>query len=306
MGVDDRRDKVLFPAGVSGRTEVAMAPSGSPVLGRRRLANDLRRLRLDADRTIADVAGHLECSAAKVSRMETGTVGVRIQDLRALADLYGLEECEREQLYALVRQARQRAWWHEFADVYPPESDTLYGLEDAAASIKQHSSSLIPGLLQTERYARALIGSAAPPPTVLERRVQLRLRRQRVLTRPRPPEGHFVVDEAVLRRDVGGRDVMSEQLDRLVEVGRRSNVAVQVLEFGAGVHPAVGVAFAIFDFAVKNVTPVVYQEQLSRNSYLDDPEEVEIYLSAWNTACRVASPVERSHELISSRARELR
>ncbi len=279
--------------------------AGSPVLGRRRLAADLRRRRLDADRTIAEVAHHLECSPAKVSRMETGTVGVRVQDLRALLEFYDITEAERATLLTLVRQAHERGWWHEFADVIPPDSETLYGLEDAATSIQHHSPSLVPGLLQTERYAYALIGSAPAPVDVLDRRVRLRMRRQHLLTRPSMCRLHVVIDEAVLHRTIGGREVMVEQLERLRELGRRPHVVIQVLEFSAGAHPAAGVAFTVFDFEVPAVGPVVYNEHLSRNAYLDDPTEVEIFQSAWKTACQIAADPERSHEMIYLRLREL-
>jgi transcriptional regulator with XRE-family HTH domain len=214
--------------------EAAVAVADSPVLGRR-LARDLRRYRLKAARTITEVADQLECSPAKVSRIETGAVRVRVQDLRALVEIYEIEGEERAELYALVRQARARGWWYEFADVLPPDYATLYGLENAAASVHQHRPSLI--------------GSANAPEAVTERRIE--------------------------------PDVLAEQLERLLDVGERSNFDIQVLEFEAGVHPAVGVAFTVFDFAIPNVPPVVYTEHLSRNTYLDEPEEVEIFTGAW-------------------------
>lgn len=282
-----------------------MTVPGGPVLGRRRLAQALRSYRVSADRTIAEVADHLECSPAKVSRMETGAVKVRAQDLRAMTELYGIEETERELLYSLVRQSRQRAWWHAYTDVVPPESAILYGLEDGAVSIEQFAPSLVPGLLQTEGYARALIESAGGDGTQLERRVQLRLRRQELLLRPQPCELHVLLDESVVHGLIGGRDVMAEQLTRLLDVGALPHVSVQVLPFEAGAHPAAGVAFTLFDFSTRSAAPVVYTEQLSRNSYVDQADEIATYRSAWEKACELAAPPERSLEMVSLRLRAL-
>jgi transcriptional regulator with XRE-family HTH domain len=269
-------------------------------LGRRRLAGDLRRHRMLAQRTIAEVAEHLECSPAKISRIETGAVGVRVQDLRALVELYDITDTEREQLYTLVRQARQRGWWHEFADVYPAGSETLYGLEHAAAAIQVHSPSLIPGLLQTERYARALISTATDDQDVIARRVELRMRRQQLLTRPHPATLHAILDQAVLHHVIGDRDTQAEQLQVLLDSANRGNVVVQVIGFDAGAHPGAGVAFSMFDFDIPTVAPVAYQEQLIGNTYLDEPDQVEVFQVAWRAARNAAASPQRSHELIAS------
>src|SRR5689334_22764196 len=144
--------------------------------------------------------------------METGAVRVGMSDLRAVLKLYGVIGAEREALVALARQSRRRGWWHEFTDVVPPGSETFYGLEDGAASIGQHSTSLVPGLLQTADYAAALICSVpGVPAAVSKRRVELRMRRQQLLARPQPPTVTMVLDEAVLRREVGGPAVMAAQ-----------------------------------------------------------------------------------------------
>lgn len=286
---------------------VVVVSRGSSMTGRRRLAMDLRRHRAEAGRTIEDVARHLECSPAKVSRMETGAVGIRVQDLRAVLELYQVDGREREELFALVRQARQRGWWHAFSDVVPPDSATFYGLEDGAATIGQHNTSLVPGLLQTPAYARALISSVpGVAPEVVERRVELRLRRQELLGRPEAPVLHVVLDEAVLCRLAGGVQVMAEQLDHLLQGAARPNVVMQVLPFDAGAHASVGVGYTVFGFGDPAVTPVVYGEQLSRNTYLDQPDEVAVYTAALADARRVAESPEMSHDLIALRARSLR
>lgn len=284
-----------------------MQREGSPLVGRRQVALDLRRYRLASGRTIEDVARQLECSAAKVSRMETGAVRVRIQDLRAIVELYGVTGVERDELFARVRQSRTRGWWQEFADVVPPGSATFYGLEDGATSIGQHSASLVPGLLQTEAYARALIGSVPEASAEeVERRVALRVRRQRLLARAAPPRLHVVLDEAVLCRWIGGPEVMAEQLAGLLEAMARPELTVQVVEFRSGAHPAAGVSFTVFGFSDATEGPVVFREQLDANSFLDQPDQVQRYTSALARAAALAAGPDRTRELITSRLDRLR
>jgi transcriptional regulator with XRE-family HTH domain len=273
-------------------------PTEGSVLGRRRLAHDLRRLRIDAARTITEAADHLECSPAKVSRIETGAVGVTVQDVRALAEFYDVDAAHRDELYGLVRQARKRGWWHAYSDVLPPDSATLYGLEESAASIQLHSPSLVPGLLQTPAYARALIESAAASANAVDRRIELRTKRQAVLTEVDPPKLHAVLDEAVLRRAIGGPDTMIDQLNHLLETSRRSNITLQVTPFRSSAHPAAGVGFTIFGFAMPGVAPVVYLEHLSRNTYIDDLVESGIYLKTWSAAAKTAESPAATRSLI--------
>jgi transcriptional regulator with XRE-family HTH domain len=268
---------------------------------------DLRRLRASTGRTIDDVARHLECSAAKVSRMETGAVKVALTDLRAVLELYGVVGAERDALVALARRSRTKAWWHDFADVVPPGSEIFYGLEDSASTIGQHSTSLVPGLVQTADYARALAGSVpGVPDAVLERRVELRLRRQQLLELPDPPALTMVLDEAVLRREIGGAAVMAAQLERLLVLAEQPHVHLQVLPFTAGAHRAVGVSFTVFGFAGPEEAPVVFREQLDANSFLDRPEQVAVYSDALEESCRVAAGPGSSRELLSARVVELR
>jgi transcriptional regulator with XRE-family HTH domain len=279
---------------------------GSPEVGRRQLAMDLRRLRASSGRTIDDVARHLECSAAKVSRMETGAVRVGLTDLRAVLELYGVIGAERDALFALARQSRIRGWWHDFADVVPLGSETFYGLEDGAATIGQHSTSLVPGLLQTADYARALVSSVpGVAAAVRQRRVDLRLRRQQLLDRPQPPALRMVLDEAVLHREIGGPAVLAGQLEHLLAVAQRPYLQLQVLPFTAGAHPAAGVSFTLFGFAEPGETPVAFREQLDANSFLDRPEQVAVYSDALADACRVAADPVRSRELLAARLAEL-
>lgn len=279
-----------------------MGVGSGPTVGRRQLAQDLRRHRAAAGRTIEDVARHLECSPAKVSRIETGAVKVGVHDLRAILELYGIDGPQRDELFALVRQARERGWWQAFADVVPANSGTFYGLEDGATSISQHSVSLVPGLLQTEAYARALIGSVpGAGPEWVDRRVQLRMRRQQLLGRADPPTLNVVLDEAVLWRMIGGPEIMTAQLGHLLERGAWPHVTVQVLPFTAGAHAGAGVSFTVFGFANPPDAPVVYREQLDSNNYLDQPDHVTPYTGALAQARDLAATVERSHELIAAR-----
>lgn len=280
---------------------------GSPEVGRRQLATDLRRLRASSGRTLDDVARHLECSAAKVSRMETGAVRVGLSDLRAVLGLYGVAGAERDALLALARQSRARGWWQDFADVVPPRSATFYGLEDGAATIGEHCASLVPGLLQTPGYARALVGSVPGlDPAVVERRVALRLRRQRLLDRPQPPALHLVLDEAVLRREIGGPAVLAGQVEHLLAVAERPHVRLQVLPFTAGAHPAAGVSFTVFGFADPDETPVVFREQLDANGFLDAPDAVARYVDALADVGRLAADPDGTRALLRQRLAELR
>jgi transcriptional regulator with XRE-family HTH domain len=254
----------------------------SPAVGRRRLAQELRRLRATSGFTISEVAGRLECSAGKISRIETGAVGVRVQDVRDLLDLYGVGGDRREDLVGLVRVARQRAWWNEYADLVPAESARFYGLEDGAATIRQHAVGLVPGLLQTPAYARAVLAAPGVPAEVVDRRLELRLRRQRLLDRPDPPRLHVLLDEAAVRREIGGPAVLAEQLAHLAGLGPAHQV--QVLPFGVGGYRAVGVPFTVFSFADPADPQVAYLEALTRNTLVERAEEVGHYAAAFAEA----------------------
>jgi transcriptional regulator with XRE-family HTH domain len=278
-----------------------MQATESPAVGRRRLAQELRRLRSGAGLTIADVAGRLECSAGKISRIENGVVGAQPTDVQAMLDLYGVDSAERAALVELVRTARRRAWWHEYADVVPARSSRFFGLEDGAATIDQHAGAMIPGLLQTEAYARAVASSpSAVRPGDVERRVELRLRRQQLLHRPDPPRVHVLLDEAALHREVGGPKVTAGQLDRLTELAGAPHVTLRVLPFGAGAYPALGIAFTVFGFADPSDGRVAYLEQLAGNTLLESAAEVDVYAGAFAESTARALDPDRSTELIRS------
>ena len=205
----------------------------SPTVRERRLARALRHLREEARLTIEDVAEKLEISPSTVSRMETAQVGVRPRDLRFLLDMYEVSEAERDQLLQIARERRQQQWWQEYADL---PNIAVAGLEEDSSTIWQYSTQLVPGLLQTEAYARAVLGAIRldAKPDDIDRRLDLRLHRQALLTREDPPEYWVVLDEAVVRRQVGGPAVMAEQLGYLIEAAKQAHITLQVLPFSSG------------------------------------------------------------------------
>lgn len=277
----------------------------NPVIARRCLALSLGRYRQRAGLTAQELARGMECSAAKISRMEAGIVGVRKEDVEAFALVVDVLADERVSMIEMVRAARQRGWWWEdFADAVPPGSSTFYGLEDGATSIDQHATSLVPGLLQTPDYAKALIGSVqGVSPELAERRLTLRMRRQQILDRAEPPQLTVLLDEAVLFREIGDRNVMIGQWRYLLRRAATSNVVIRVVPFRAAVHPAEGVGFMVLGFD-EIMTPVVYAEQPSRNIFIDDPPEVEVYLDALAGAERAAATPDQSLARIEARIRE--
>jgi transcriptional regulator with XRE-family HTH domain len=284
-----------------------VAEGASPAVERRRLALELRRLRTEAGKTIYDVADRLECSAGKISRIEMGIVGARIQDVREMLDLYDIRGEQRDQLLDLVRRSRRRAWWQDYANVVPPDSTKLYGLEAGAATIDDHCVALVPGLLQTDAYARAVIGSPQDEkPDSVDRRIELRRRRRELLERADPPITRFVLHQAVIEAQIGGRAIMAEQLHHLTVVAERPNVTLRVIRADSGAYAAVGMSFTAFGFAHEADPKVVFVEQLTRNTFIEDLSEVDVYAKAFESALDHAEPPERSLELILHRAEALR
>ena len=266
-----------------------MAGGVSPVVRGRRLAALLRRLRSASGRTVEEVAVHLECSAAKVSRMENGLVGVRIQDARDLLDLYGVMGEERESVLELVRQARGRGWWFPFADVMTEGYDQVIGLEDEAAVIRVLETRLIPGLLQTERYATDLIGFRQDvPPDVTERRIQLRLIRQQILSRANPVNLRVVLDEAALRRQISSPDVMEEQYDHLLSAASAPNVSLRVLPMSGDAHQAAGFSYTIYEFSDPADPKVVFEELFEGLMLRDSAEITGRYVTGFSHAKKFA------------------
>jgi transcriptional regulator with XRE-family HTH domain len=284
-----------------------MGTGQSPTVRRRRLALELRRLREAARLTCEEVADHLECSASKISRVETGRVSVSPRDVRDMLDLYGVPAAQRESLVQLARDSREKGWWHAFSDTMQPQFATYVGLESAASEIRIYEVSLIPGLLQTEDYARAVIraGMMNSPSEDVERKVALRMARQPAVTRDDPPKIWAVLDEAALRRRVGGAGLMRLQLEHLLAQAALPNVAVQVIPFAGGAHPAMGRPFIILVFPERVDTDVVYLEDLTSALYVEDVAEVDRYNVFFNHLRATALSFDDSSALITSVLKEM-
>ncbi|MFJ3719954.1 helix-turn-helix domain-containing protein [Streptomyces sp. NPDC090057] len=247
------------------------------------LGSQLRRLR-EARGITREAAGYsIRASESKISRMELGRVSFKTRDVEDLLTLYGIsDEAERESLLSLAREANVAGWWHSYTDVLPSWFPTYVGLEGAASLIRVYEVQFVHGLLQTEEYARAVVrrGMKGASPADVERRVALRLERQKHLLADNAPEFHIVLDEAALRRPYGGRDVMRGQLQHLIDISQRPNVRLQVMPFGFGGHSGESGAFTILSFPDTDLSDVVYLEQLTSALYLDKREDVAQYEQA--------------------------
>jgi transcriptional regulator with XRE-family HTH domain len=245
------------------------------------LGAHLRRLREAADISAEKAGYEIRASRSKISRIETGRVGSKIRDLEDLLTLYGVTgPQERSRILDLARQSSTPDWWTKYGDLLPGWFESYLGLESAAESIRSFQVQFIPGLFQTEDYARAvtLLGHQAAPAEEIERRVGLRVQRQELLTRPTPPLVWMIMDEAVLRRPYGGPDVMRAQLHHLLDLARLPHVTLQVVPFSHGGHAAASGSFSILRFAERDLPDIVYIEQLTSAVYLDQRPDVEHYL----------------------------
>jgi transcriptional regulator with XRE-family HTH domain len=276
---------------------------GGPTVLRLLLGAQLRRLR-EAKRISLEEAGHvIRASHSKMSRLEHGRVGFKDRDIADLLTFYGVMDAEeRESLRALARKANEQGWWHDYSDILPSWFEAYIGLEEAATRIRSYEIQFVPGLLQTESYARAvtILGHAHSPAEEIERRVSLRMARKSLLRGLRAPHLWVVIDEAVLRRPIGGPDIMREQLDYLIDCAAMPNVTLQVIPFQAGGHSAAGGPFSILRFAEADLPDVVYLEQLTSAIYLDKRETVDHYLAVMERLCLDAFPAEHSTDAIST------
>jgi transcriptional regulator with XRE-family HTH domain len=276
-------------------------------LGRRRLGLELRDLRTRNGMTLEQVAERFEWSVSKASRMELGRVPVTARDVGDLLTLYGVsDEAQRAELLALARASRQRDWWSRFDDVMPRQFSLYLGFEANAAKILSFEISLIPGLLQTAEYTRALIRAKLPLASddEVERRVEARIERQQILTRENPPQLWVIVDEAAIRREIGGAEVMSAQLKRILEVGTLPNVTVQVLPFAGGAHGSMESGFIVLTFEDPQDPDVACLDLLTRSLYMEDRDDVDRYRSAFeHLRAQAASPAD-STRIIAAAARE--
>ncbi|HVB41364.1 MAG TPA: helix-turn-helix transcriptional regulator [Streptosporangiaceae bacterium] len=285
------------------RSLVAQPGSGGPTVLRILLGAQLRRLR-EAKRISLEEAGNvIRASHSKISRLETGRVGFKDRDITDLLTFYGVtDEQEREALRALANRANAQGWWHDYSDVLPNWFEAYVGLEEAASQVRCYEVQFVPGLMQTGDYARAvtLLGHQNASPREVDRRVGLRLARQAVLTRPDPPNIWAVLDEAVLRRPIGGPDVMRAQIRYLIELAQKPHVTVQIVPFHAGGHAAAGGPFSVLRFAEYDLPDVVYLEQLTSALYLDKQEIVDNYLMVMERLCIEATTPANSVKLLKS------
>jgi transcriptional regulator with XRE-family HTH domain len=271
----------------------------------RQLRRELLRLREVAGLSMEDIAARLDWSKAKISRIETGRNRVAPSDVRLLLDEYGVtDERGRHALMELAREARKQGWWHNYPDII---ASPYVGFEAEASTIRTYQTQLVPGLLQTEDYVRALVLSLRPSISVSEadRRVAARMARQELLTGEDSPRLWVILDETVLRRPIGGAEVMRGQLARLSEATSLPNVTLQVLPFGAGSHAAMGVPFTILDFDGPSAVRTVYLEHLTAELYLDDEPDIARYALVFDYLRAKAIDPEDVHEMIVRAAEEL-
>lgn len=247
--------------------------------------------------TCEEVAESLECSPSKISRMETGRVGIHPRDVRDLLALYETEGEERDALMAIARQARERGWWEAYDKVLRKLELTYIGMEADASHLYQYEAQFFPGLLQIEPYAQEI--------EKLEKLVAARMARQRLLTKTHPIKLWTILDEAVLRRAVGGPLVLRDQLDHVLKVSRLTNVTIQVLPFSAGAHAATAGPFVIMEFPEPVDPDLVYLDGLTKSAYLEKVSEVETYRAVFTDLISVALSPADSRELIADTARAL-
>jgi transcriptional regulator with XRE-family HTH domain len=290
---------------VTGPTQVG---GSGPTVLRILLGTQLRQLREAKGITREDAGYTIRASGSKISRMELGRVGFKPRDVADLLTLYGVTgPDERRVLLALAEEANQPGWWHRFSDVLPGWFQAYVGLEAAAALIRTYEVQFVPGLLQTPDYSRAVVslGRNRIAREEIERRVDLRITRQQVLYRPRPVRLWAVVDEAALRRPIGGREIMRAQIDHLMSAAKSPSVTLQVIPFGSGGHAGAGGSFTILRFADHQMPDVVYLEQLTSALYLDRREDVDAYLEAMERLCVEADPPGRTMETLNQIMREI-
>ena len=272
-----------------------------PTVRRMLLGAQLRRLRTDAGVSREEAGQALRASPWKIHRLENGQVGYKERDIIDLVGLYGVvDPVEIATFITMAREANQPGWWNAFSDVLPEWFRAYVDLEATAAQIRSYEGQFVPGLLQTEEYMRGLMRATLRDrrPEEIDRRVQVRLTRQQVLTRPNPPLLWTVVDEAALRRPVGGSNVLAAQIERLIEAADLPNVTLQVLRFDVGAHAAMTGAFSVLRFADEEVPDVVYLEHLTNATYLDRRDDVEDYAHIMSSVAVLAAPPEQTTKIL--------
>ncbi|MGK5682706.1 helix-turn-helix domain-containing protein [Actinoplanes sp. URMC 104] len=288
---------------VTGRGE-----TGGSTVRRLQLGARLRELRLAAGVSREAAGYRIRASESKISRMELGRVSFKPRDVTDLLTLYGVTDPEEhERLLELTREANSPSWWHSYGDVLESWFHSYLDLEQAAELIRTYEIQFVPGLLQTEAYAGAVIRLAHSNPgdREVERLAKLRMSRKATLNRPDAPTFWAVLDEAVLRRLIGGRDVLHDQIVALIEACENPNVRLQVIPFDSGGHAAAGGAFSILRFPHAELDDVVYIEHLTSALYLDKREDVDNYAAAFGRLIIEAAPPARTPEILKRMLAEL-
>jgi transcriptional regulator with XRE-family HTH domain len=283
-------------------TESRIQAGGGPTVQRLLVGARLRRLRTDMGLSREEAAEAIRASEWKIHRLENGQVGFKERDLVDLLARYGVTDPDEiDDLLTMAREANTPGWWQHYGDVLPQWFRTYVDLESAAALIRTYEGQFVPGLLQTDDYMRAVIHGAHLDESSDEvgRRVRLRMARQTLLTREHPPRLWAVVDEAALRRPVGGPGVMRGQLERLLDATKLPNVTLQILPFDTGAHPAMVGSFSILRFADRELPDVVYLEHLTNAVYLDKRAEVERYLDVMELLCVDSEPPAKTVDVLT-------
>ncbi|HEY2579444.1 MAG TPA: helix-turn-helix transcriptional regulator [Streptosporangiaceae bacterium] len=281
---------------------VTVQPGSGPTVLRILLGSQLRNLR-ESKRISRDDAGYtIRASGSKISRMELGRVSFKERDITDLLTLYGVDDPgERAALVDLARQANSPGWWHKYSDVLPDWFQVYVGLEEAASLIRVYELQFVPGLLQTTDYARAVVqlGQRGASGEEIEHRVSLRVERQKLLAKPNPPHLWVIMDEAVLRRPIGGAEVMRGQLEQLIAVAKDPHITLQVMPFRAGGHAAESGPFTLMRFPEFDLPDVVYIEQMTSALYLDKREDVERYTEVMERLGVESDPPERTTDILN-------
>lgn len=272
------------------------------VLGRR-----LRHLREQAGASFDEAARAIDVTPLTVRRMEKAEVGLRIPYVRELLHTYGVSAQETDDFLALARKANQPGWWYKYRDVLPDWFSAYVSLESEATVIRVYEPHYVPGLLQTHDYTTALmhVGFPSESEDEIERRVDLRMRRQELLTKPESPALWAILEETVLRRPVGGRGVMQAQVERLIEALELPRVRIQIMRYATGAHPGAFGPFHYFRFGFTELPDVVYTESLAGAVYVDQPDDVVSYLEVLDRMTVQAEPVSRTRAILDELRKEL-
>jgi hypothetical protein len=281
---------------------------GDPTVLKILLGAQLRRLRETAGISRDDAGYHIRASGSKISRLELGRVSFKERDVSDLLDLYNVGGEQKDQLVQLTREANATPWWQKYRDVVPDWFQVYVGLEEAATLIRVYEVQFVPGLLQTEEYARAVVMQGSPGLSAdeVDNRVNVRLGRQRLFAKEEnAPRLWAIVDEAALRRPMGGRDVLAGQVKRLMEAVNESNITLQVMPFKYGGHGAEGGAFTIMRFPEADLPDMVYMEYLTGAHYIDKPEEVEVYAAVMERLSVAGTSPEKTRDILADILKEL-